>query len=932
MSSKAQPENRTLPNKEQTLFRQLVKHYETKQYKKGIKAADSILKKFPEHGETLAMKGLLLNCMEKKEEAYELVKRGVKNDLRSHVCWHVYGLLYRSDREYDEAIKCYKNALRMDKENLQVLRDLALLQVQMRDLPGFLTSRQQLLELKSNNKQNWVSFALAHHLCGHHEVAAKVLDAYIGTMDEEVHPSEAYEHSELLMYKAQILGEGGFHAEALAVLDTADAQNQIKDRLGLLEARGLHYLAMQRLEDAESIYRRLISIIPDNQRYHFGLLKALRLAPPHHTASPADTAGIAPVDATSALAPDFSQLLPEQLNKLQALYEELAGLYPHSAACKRIPLDFLEGEVFVRAADGYVRRYVQKGIPSLFTDLKPLYQNPTKRNALGELFSGLEKAHEGEERAADAEAAAAANEGGIAAAGDHPQHGKHGRYASRPLLWVRLYLAQHHDHLRHTEEALKYVDACLKMNPSLIEAHSVRARVLRHAGDLAGAAHAADTARGMDLSDRYLNCLAVKAYFRAGNVDEAERLAALFTRDGEQANNLFDMQAMWYEIHSGRAFLEKKDYGRALKRFLKVDSHFDDFVEDQFDFHSYCVRKQTMRAYVDMLRMEDKLLAHPTYSKAMSGAIRAYLDLFDHPPKSAEEKEQELLAGMTPEEQKKYRQKKRKEEQRRQKEAADAQAADAVAAAKKGGGEVKKRDPDPDGVQLAMTTNPLGQAAKLVKRLVSHAGENLETHLLAFEVYIRKAKYLLALQAVQQALHLAGASHPSVHMMLLRLAQQVQQLSVSGTARDAAAAATRASHPIVVEMAQEGVCEALGGLSPQEYHQRWAEIHTNDGTRDNLPQQAASVQGNALLLPDKTAAAVRMLMQAGPGKGSHAECIAVHRMLRDDLQDGAAAEHWREKCRSVFQWSRYFGGTKVSLQKDVHVNGTASVMAELTVS
>ena len=38
-------------------------------------------------------------------------------------------LLYRSDREYDEAIKCYKNALRMDRENLTVMRDLALLQV-----------------------------------------------------------------------------------------------------------------------------------------------------------------------------------------------------------------------------------------------------------------------------------------------------------------------------------------------------------------------------------------------------------------------------------------------------------------------------------------------------------------------------------------------------------------------------------------------------------------------------------------------------------------------------------------------------------------------------------------------------------------------------------------------------------------------------------
>lgn len=64
---------------------------QSKQYKKGLKAADTILKKFPEHGETQAMKGLLLNCQDKKEEAYELVKRGVKNDIRSHVCWHVYG-------------------------------------------------------------------------------------------------------------------------------------------------------------------------------------------------------------------------------------------------------------------------------------------------------------------------------------------------------------------------------------------------------------------------------------------------------------------------------------------------------------------------------------------------------------------------------------------------------------------------------------------------------------------------------------------------------------------------------------------------------------------------------------------------------------------------------------------------------------------------
>jgi tetratricopeptide (TPR) repeat protein len=119
-----------LPSKEKSLFNTLVRHYETKQYKKAIKAADQILKKAPDHGETLAMKGLTLSCIDgRKEEAYDLVRLGLKKDMRSHVCWHVYGLMYRADRDYPQAIKCYRNALRLDKENMQILRDLSLLQV-----------------------------------------------------------------------------------------------------------------------------------------------------------------------------------------------------------------------------------------------------------------------------------------------------------------------------------------------------------------------------------------------------------------------------------------------------------------------------------------------------------------------------------------------------------------------------------------------------------------------------------------------------------------------------------------------------------------------------------------------------------------------------------------------------------------------------------
>lgn len=77
--------------------------------------------------------------------------------------------------------------------------------------------------------------------------------------------------------------------------------------------------------------------------------------------------------------------------------------------------------------------------------------------------------------------------------------------------------------------------------------------------------------------------------------------------------------------------------------FLHVFKHFEDFQEDQFDFHTYCLRKMTLRAYVEMLRMEDNLYHHMYYSKAAWGAIEAYLLLLDEPDKNAKVNTQPIL-------------------------------------------------------------------------------------------------------------------------------------------------------------------------------------------------------------------------------------------------------------------------------------------------
>lgn len=110
-------QGRPLPKKEADVFKNVIKFYEGKQYKKGLKNADAILKRYPDHGETLCMKGLIVHAVaasalslwgapeakegdarqrhhqrttttttttasEKKKEAVELVKRGLMMDMR----------------------------------------------------------------------------------------------------------------------------------------------------------------------------------------------------------------------------------------------------------------------------------------------------------------------------------------------------------------------------------------------------------------------------------------------------------------------------------------------------------------------------------------------------------------------------------------------------------------------------------------------------------------------------------------------------------------------------------------------------------------------------------------------------------------------------------------------------------------------------------
>ena len=65
--------------------------------------------------ETLCMKGLVLTHLGRRDEGKDLVKKGIRLDLTSHIVWHVFGLIQKGEKDYEGALKSYAQALKFEK-------------------------------------------------------------------------------------------------------------------------------------------------------------------------------------------------------------------------------------------------------------------------------------------------------------------------------------------------------------------------------------------------------------------------------------------------------------------------------------------------------------------------------------------------------------------------------------------------------------------------------------------------------------------------------------------------------------------------------------------------------------------------------------------------------------------------------------------------
>lgn len=222
-------------------------------------------------------------------------------------------------------------------------------------------------------------------------------------------------------------------------------------------------------------------------------------------------------EETLSLLRDSSEHHPRASAPRRLALDVAKGVFSHwcTRACHSCLL-ITPGDDFRALADRYILSALEKGIPSLFADIKALYTDTSKRDIIQTIVEALrEKLTLPESQPTST------------TPDDEPVS-----EAEPPTtyLWTLYFLAQHYSHISQHTHALSLLETAIQHTPTLPELFTCKARVLKRAGDPWGAAKAMDEARVLDLQDRFLNTKCGKYRLRAGLEEEAQEVFGLFTK------------------------------------------------------------------------------------------------------------------------------------------------------------------------------------------------------------------------------------------------------------------------------------------------------------------------------------------------------------------------------------------------------------------
>jgi len=198
-------------------------------------------------------------------------------------------------------------------------------------------------------------------------------------------------------------------------------------------------------------------------------------------------------------------------------------------------------------------------------------------------------------------------------------------------------------------------------------------------------------------------------------------------------------------------------------------------------------------------------------------------------------------------------------------------------------------DPDPEGKILIQLEDKLGASSKIIKVLEKEAFSNINVHLLAFEVYIRKKKYLLALKSLKKA-HSIDSNYPELHKKKIQFFLEVSKIM------------NTLSEPVKSVIESEKL-NLVGSSSLIDFNNSFLDIH-----KLSSPHRSAAAQIMFELEPNRKSEAIELVKHNDYAKGRIALKNKIHnyQLLKDLFGDLQAAESYRLNARKQFPYAISF--------------------------
>ncbi|KAI3387765.1 hypothetical protein SNEBB_002212 [Seison nebaliae] len=714
-------EEQVLPNAQQAMYRRTVRLYDSRQFKRAYQLSKDILRICPQHGETLTMQSLALVNLppgtylkkmnqsvelpstplfehpqlvialyeDRRRRAKDIAHSGVHFNIQSGSCWHVYGLIHRLHQEYEAALRLFKKAHSLDSTNVNILRDLSLLQVHLKNYDGFRETRRQMLIQRPHLSMNWMAFAIGAHISGCGDLACNILEKFYTSKSDNRMSSN--EKSRVLSYWNLIILQQGKFEEAIEHLDKYEEHMLDKDHC-LMRKAGLNEL-LGEYDSATYYYEKLFS------RNFTNLDCLLKLYELYMRKERTDD------DDTFTL----------NMKRLQ-FFKEITDRYPYSIHTITIPLKLLSlksnAKEFEELLEKFLIRSVTRTNASFFQYFLTIIDDRHKLlivlKQLVHLMNIFLKNNFGETKNDDI----VENSGKIVQNLYHMDLEVLRTYflndrQPTTFLWLTYFLGNILAIVGAYGFALDLIHVALCHTPTMNELRTLEADILYRIGYVDQSSKAYDRIRRLDTADKYLNSLNARGEIRRGNIGRGEAIISIFTKESSSSRMYMkENECTWWlfelakhyrsnahhietrycydiilapnelkrlknefqnvtssqsissssssnqqnsthdEITSISAILQKNvartddefltpiaeadfAFTTSLMKYLEIVQIFSGFLNDKFDFHAYCTKRLFPSAYVQMLNDADRVEENDAFCYGASGALELLMVLYN---------------------------------------------------------------------------------------------------------------------------------------------------------------------------------------------------------------------------------------------------------------------------------------------------------------